>query len=80
MEPAVKSHLSLAEYNKFEEENDWRYEYHNGEVFAMAGGDPKHGLIASNLVRLLGNALFSKDCTVFNSDGQSYLTHLKTVS
>lgn len=73
MEPAVKSHLSLTEYNELEEENNTRYEYHGGpygygEVFAMAGGEPKHGAIAGTIIRLLGNALSSKDCTVFTSD------------
>ncbi len=73
MESAVKAHLSLTEYNQLEEENNWRYEYHQGEVFAMAGGDPKHGLIANNVGRLLGNALLKKDCLVFNSDVKYYI-------
>ena len=68
MESARKNHLSLAEYNQLEEETDTRYEYHDGEVFAMAGGDPVHGVIATNIIRLLGNGLLSKDCTVCNSD------------
>ncbi|MEM9832257.1 MAG: Uma2 family endonuclease [Bacteroidota bacterium] len=60
--------MTPAEYNQLEEENHQRYEYHGGQVFAIAGGDPKHGEIANNIGRLLGNALFDKDCTVFNSD------------
>ncbi len=68
MEPAVEERLTLAEYNKLEEESDTRYEYHQGEVFAMAGGDPKHSAIANSMGRLLGNVLLSKNCTVFNSD------------
>lgn len=68
MESAKKRLLNLEAYNKLEEANNMRYEYHNGEVFAMAGDDPRHGLIASNLSRILGNLLFSSDCIVFNSD------------
>lgn len=69
MEPAVNYLLSLSEYDQLSQENrDTRYEYHDGEVFAMAGGDPKHGFIANNIGRLLANALFSKDCIVGNSD------------
>ncbi|MEM9674639.1 MAG: Uma2 family endonuclease [Cyclobacteriaceae bacterium] len=68
MESAVQHSLTLVEYNQLEEENQQRYEYYQGEVFAMAGGDPKHGAIASNILALLHNALFDKDCTVFNSD------------
>ncbi len=74
MEPAKTQHLSLNEYNLLEEENNLRYEYHDGEVFAMAGGDPKHGAIASNVNRLLGNALLSKDCTVLTSDVKFHIS------
>lgn len=78
MEHAVKSKLSLAEYNRLEEENNLRYEYHNGEVFAMVGaapdgGEPKHSLIANNIGALLRNALLSKDCMVFNSDAKYHI-------
>lgn len=68
MEPATKNYLFLADYNELEEETNTRYEYHDGEVFAMAGGDPKHSAIAGNLSRLIGNGLVSKDCTLFTSD------------
>ena len=78
MEAAQKKHLSLAEYNQLEEETNQRYEYHDGEVFAMAGaatdvGDPVHGAIAGNLIRLIGNGLVTKDCTVLTSDVKFYI-------
>ena len=73
MGPAIKNKLSLAEYNRLEQENNMRYEYHNGEVFAMAGGEPKHSLIANNIGALLRNALLSKDCMVFNSDAKYHI-------
>ena len=65
--------LSLAEYNQLEEENDWRYEYHDGEVVAMAGGDPVHSLIANNTSYLLTGALLKKKCSVFNSDAKYHV-------
>jgi Uma2 family endonuclease len=37
-------------------------------MFAMAGGSRKHSLIASNLIRELGNRLRGRPCAVFNSD------------
>lgn len=40
----------------------------------MAGGAPKHGIIANNIGRLLANALFSKNCTVGNSDVKYHVT------
>ncbi len=73
MEPALKERLSLVEYNRLEEENDTRYEYHQGEVFAMAGGDPKHSAVAGNMIYLLNGALLSKPCTVFTSDAKYYI-------
>ncbi len=78
METAKKTHLSLAEYNQLEEETNQRYEYHDGEVFAMAGaatdvGDPVHGAIAGNLIGLLHSALRPKDCTVLTSDVKFYI-------
>ncbi len=73
MEPARKKSLSLVEYNQLEEETQQRYEYHQGEVFAMAGGDPKHGAIAGNAIGLLRSALFNKDCTIFTSDVNFYI-------
>ena len=78
MESARKNCLSLAEYNQLEEETNTRYEYHDGEVFAMAGaatdvGDPVHGVIAGNLIRLIGNDLLSRNCTVMTSDVKFYI-------
>ncbi len=73
MEQAEKHYLSLNEYNQLEEENNVRYEYHHGEVFDMAGGDPKHGLISNNVSYQLTSALTTKDCSVFNSDVKFYM-------
>lgn len=72
MEPAVKKRLSLEEYNQLEEQTGTRYEYHNGEVYAMAGGSPKHGIIAGNVIGLLQNRL-KKGCRVGSSDLKFYI-------
>ena len=52
--------LTLADYNQLEEDTQQRYEYHNGEVFSMAGGDPVHNAICHNVQLFLGNALRKK--------------------
>ncbi len=75
-ERAVKKQLSLAEYNQLEKEDNLRYEYHNGEVFAMAGGDPKHSAIAGSMIYLLTSALRGKGCTAFTSDTKFYIASL----
>ena len=61
--------VSLEEYHKIEEENpDRKFEYANGQVYAMAGGSLKHSRIAVNLLIALGVHLSATDCRVFNSD------------
>lgn len=77
MELASKTYLSLPEYNQLEEETNTRYEYHDGEVFAMAGGEPKHGSIAGNTLAALYNALFSKPCNVLNSDVKIHIESIR---
>lgn len=72
MESAHKSNLSLTEYRQLEEDTHTRYEYHNGEVYAMAGGSAKHSAIATNVARLCGN-LLPDDCRPFNSDLKVYI-------
>lgn len=45
------------EYFDWEERQDERHEYANGEVFPMPGGTYEHFLIIANWVRYLGTAL-----------------------
>ena len=74
MEQQQISHkLTLAEYNQLEEENQQRYEYHDGVVFAMAGGDPVHNVIGGNVIFILNQLLRSKNCRVFTSDQKVYI-------
>ena len=75
MEPAIEGKLSLADYLQLEQDQAMRYEYHDGEVFAMSGGAPKHGAIAINVSTLLSNAL-SGNCRVFNSDVKIYISSI----
>lgn len=72
MEALNRQKLSLAEYQRLEEETDTRYEYHNGEVFAMSGAARKHSAIASNVSRNLGNVL-PNGCRTFDSDLKVYV-------
>ena len=65
--------LTLKEYNQLEEETQQRYEYHDGEVFAMAGGDPVHSAIGVNVTTVLNQLLREKSCNVFNSDQKVYV-------
>ncbi|NBB20663.1 Uma2 family endonuclease [Runella sp. CRIBMP] len=67
-QPEYQQRLSIEEYLAQEKETDTKYEYHDGEVYAMAGGTPTHSLIANNAGRSLGNALLGKRCFAYNSD------------
>jgi Uma2 family endonuclease len=64
----VEHHYTQEEYLELEESGDTKFEFFDGEVFAMAGGTPDHSLIAANLIRQFGNALAPQGCYVFTSD------------
>ena len=75
MEPAFQKRLSLEGYNQMEEQTGTRYEYHSGEIYAMAGGSPKHGIIAGNTIGLLQNHL-KKGCRIGSSDLKFYIASI----
>jgi Uma2 family endonuclease len=60
--------LTVADYLRLEREAEFRSEYFDGEMFAMAGGTRAHSLIACNLLGELRNALKSTKCVAYNSD------------
>lgn len=68
MATAPNTSILISEYLRLEDAAEFRSEYIDGHMVAMAGGTVNHALISSNLLRLLGNALLEKDCTVFGSD------------
>jgi Uma2 family endonuclease len=45
-----------------------RHAYFRGQIFAMAGGSPRHSLLASRAIELLGTRLRGKPCDVHTSD------------
>lgn len=66
--------LTPAEYLEREEHSPIRYEYLDGEVYAMSGAKRRHNTISSTLVRLGGNAAVSRTgCQVFGSDMKVYV-------
>src|SRR5436853_7285502 len=60
--------LSEAQYLEIERAAEFKSEFFEGEMFAMAGGSPVHSLLASNLIRELGGHLKGRPYAVFNSD------------
>lgn len=63
-------YLSVSEYIKQEIESNTKYEYHDGKIYALAGGTLNHGLISGNIFSKMMNKLESKgsNCMPFNSD------------
>ncbi len=57
-----------AEYLTLEEEADYKSEYYQGEIFALAGASANHNRIVRNLCVALSNGLEEKPCEVFISD------------
>ena len=68
-EKALDTH-TLETYLQLESESDTKYEFYDGFIVAMAGGDPLHGKLAMNLGTALNNALreANKPCSVYSSD------------
>jgi len=62
--------LTFEEYIKIEQENDQKYEYHDGFIVAMAGGTMNHARICGNVYGKIWSLLDSKygECDIFNSD------------
>lgn len=64
---AARSQLTAAEYLAWEREQVDKHEFHAGEVFAMAGGSPRHNWIAGNVQSALKRVLDDR-CFTFTSD------------
>ncbi|MBI2950427.1 MAG: Uma2 family endonuclease, partial [Verrucomicrobia bacterium] len=58
--------LSEAEYLEIERQAEFKSEFYDGEMFAMAGGSPQHSLVSVNTVAELRDKLKSR-CVVFNA-------------
>jgi len=59
---------TLEAYFALEQASEVRYEYWQGEVFAMSGASPAHAQIQVNLITLLRVQLRGRPCRVFPSD------------
>ncbi|HEY3741584.1 MAG TPA: Uma2 family endonuclease [Bryobacteraceae bacterium] len=61
-------YLTPEQYLEIEEKADFKSEYWNGQMYARAGGTPRHSDAASGLLVALRTRLKGKGCGVFNSD------------
>lgn len=65
-----RKYLTPQEYLEWEERQDIKYEYVNGEVFTMTEGTIPHNAIAVNLTTILKNHLRGGSCRVFMADAK----------
>lgn len=70
MSTQPKHRYTLEEYLALERESEVKYEYWDGEVFAMSGGTLAHDVIMWNASNALGAQLDGKDCRVFTNNMQ----------
>jgi Uma2 family endonuclease len=63
-----QNYFSADEYLRWEEQQEEKHEYIDGQVYAMAGASENHVDITTNLTVILSNHLRGKDCKLFPSD------------
>lgn len=54
--------MTMADYVAFDRASDVRWEYVNGEAFAMTGASPQHGVVVRNVLTALTVALKGRPC------------------
>jgi Uma2 family endonuclease len=70
-------YYSIEEYLALEEAAEFRNEYHDGEIFSMAGGTTNHNRIAINLCTALDVATHNLDCQVYMSDVKLWIPKIR---
>ena len=68
MSTQPKPRLTPEQYLAIERKAEFRSEFHDGEMFAMAGATEAHTLIAGNLHAALHGFLRGKNCRVYFGD------------
>lgn len=68
MSPAAQSLLTAEEYLATERKAETKSEFHDGEIFAMAGGTAPHAELAATFIRELGTRSKGGPCRIYSSD------------
>lgn len=71
----AEQQYSFKEYLELEAKAEFKSEFWNGTIVAMAGGTPTHGKIANNVGTAINNALDKKNnnCSAYNSDVKVFI-------
>lgn len=65
-----KHYLNPTAYLEWETQQEIKYEYANGEAYAMTGGTIPHNAIAINLIAALRNHVRGSSCRLLGSDAK----------
>lgn len=68
MSTLSKTYITPEQYLEIERKAEYKSEYYNGEMFAMAGAQEAHNLLVAHAIRDLDQQLRSRDCRVYPSD------------
>ncbi|MFY7950960.1 MAG: Uma2 family endonuclease [Armatimonadaceae bacterium] len=68
MSAVPKRKLTVAEYLAIEKKAEFKSEFFNGEMFAMAGASRQHNRLKDNMVIRIGSQLLGGPCQTFSSD------------
>lgn len=68
------NYLSPEEFLIWEAQQSQRYEYLDGQAYAMSGGTLPHNAIAINLVAVLRGHMRQKNCRLYGSDARVFVS------
>jgi Uma2 family endonuclease len=68
MSSQPKAYITPEEYLAIERKAEYKSEYFNGEMFAMAGASEQHATIVANVMYLLVGQLKGRPCKAYASD------------
>ena len=66
--PVKNKRHTAAEYLELERQAEYKSEFVDGEIFALAGASEPHNLITANLTIVLGSQLRGKPCKLYPGD------------
>lgn len=72
------NYISPKEYLQGEENSPIKYEYRDGEVYAMAGASNTHVIITGNVFAILRNHLRGSGCQAYISDTKAHIESINT--
>jgi len=72
---ALQPHYTPADYLTLERKADYKSEYVNGQIIAMAGASRIHNLIAGNFYREVSQQLRGRPCEAYISDMRVKVSH-----